>query len=334
MPFGTRGGTDFEKLFQEAIFQAPFTATADPEVVLFREDTKRPPWQGRHRTRIDRFRGGHHTHESQLRESIQENIAGADFVVAVLTDFNPNVMLEVGFAQARRKHIIYVLNRDQYPQMPSNLLNLKRLHLYKSSENLRVNLHNRITEVLDAIKQEHVAVRDQGDVALEYYPDRDAVGLSAKLRGATQIIQILTTNLTTVSANFIDPIVLAVKDHPSVSVRILTSDPSNLFIDPRADQLLEDKTGYQMELRGSLASVRAKLRKYENCEVRTYKDFPVQLWHRIDDYIYIGQSSLVRRTRYNCVFGVSVDTENIKATYLDHFDALWADASPGTTNTS
>lgn len=330
MPFGIKGGTNFEKLFQKQILQAPFTATVNPAVVLFREDATRPPWKPRHKTRIDWFRGGRRTHEFQLRESIQENIAGSDFVVAVLTNFNPNVMLEVGFAQARKKHIIYLLDRDQFKDMPSNLLNLKRLHLYRLSENLCANLHNRMTEVIDDIKQQRMEVQDQSDVALEYFGDRNSVGLSARLRSASQIIQILTTNLTTVSANLIDAIVWAVKDHPDLRVRILTSDPSNIFIKPRANQLIENEAGYQMELVGSLASVRAKLQPYKNCEVRTYKDFPVQLWHRIDGHIYIGQSSLVRRTRYNSVFGVSVETENIKETFLDHFDKLWTDVSPGT----
>ena len=81
-----------------------------------------------------------------------------------------------------------------------------------------------------------------------------------------------------------------------------------------------------MELQGSLESIRAKLRKYKNCKVRTYKDFPVQLWHLIDGNIYVGQSSLVRRTRHNCVFGISTDTEGVKETYLDHFDRLWENA--------
>lgn len=322
-PFGNKSGTDFTKLYLEAIHPSPNVATGSSDVILFREDAARPPWQPHHRRRIERFQGGHQTHEWQLRQSIQENIVGSDFVIAVLTDFNPNVMLEVGFAQAQKKLIIYVLQRDQFESMPGNLANLKRLHLYKSPDNLKLNLYARIQEVVDDLRLQHENIREHGGFSLDYYPDRDSIGLGQKFRDASKRIQILTTNLTTVSANFIDSIVFTVDRNPDLIVKILTSDPENVFIDPRADQLLEDKTGYRMELQGSLESIRAKLRKYHNCEVRTYKDFPVQLWHLIDDYIYIGQSSLVRRTRHNCAFGVSVDTEGIKETYLDHFDRLW-----------
>src|SRR5207237_9433973 len=153
--------------------------------------------------------------------------------------------------------------------MPSNLFRLKRLHLYKSAENLKANLYNRIQEVIDDLRFQLENMREHGGYSLDYYPDRDSIELAQKFRNATKRIQILTTNLTTVSANFIDSIVYAVNQNEHLIVRILTSDPENVFIDPRADQLLEDKTGYRMELQGSLESIRAKLRKYQNCEVKT-----------------------------------------------------------------
>lgn len=322
-PFGIKDEVDFDALFTTAIFPAPSVATGQSDVVLFREDGARPPWERVHVDRIERVRGGYHTDEWQLRDSIRANIIGCDFMIAVLTGFNPNVMLEVGYAQAHRKMIIYVLQRDQFDDLPANLANLKRLHLYLSSENLRVNLYNRIQEVVSDLAKVHEGPPERRGMMADYYPNRDSVGAADKFRNARERIQILTTNLTTVSANYIDAIVDAVTRNPNVVVRILTSDPDNTFIDPRADQLEEDKTGYRMELQGSLESIKAKLRKYENCEVRTYKDFPVQLWHLIDDRIYVGQSSLVRRTRHNCVFGIGVDEEGVKETYLDHFDRLW-----------
>ncbi|MCP5104528.1 MAG: hypothetical protein GY950_14175, partial [bacterium] len=159
--------------------------------------------------------------------------------------------------------------------------------------------------------------------SLEYFFFSFSIGLEGKFTNAKEVIQILTTNLVTVSANYIDAIIHAVQLRDNLKVMILTSDPENQFIDPRAHQLVEDTIGYKMELQGSLVAIQAKLKKYKNCEVRTYNDFPVQLWHRIDEKIFIGQSSLVRRTRHNCAFGISVDIPEIKDTYLDHFDRLW-----------
>lgn len=325
-PFGTKKGTNFDALYTEAIFPSPGVAIGTTNILLFREDGRPPRWNNRHKTRIERYRGGYQTHEWQLRQAIQDNIIGADFLIAVLTDFNPNVMLEIGFAQAQKKIIVYILRRDQFNDLPANLANLKRLHLYKSKENLRVNLYNRFQEVVSDLDRQYADISSHGGFFLNYHVNRDAVGLVQKFSNARKNIQILTTNLTTVSANYIDAVVRAVKQNPGLNVRILTSDPENEFINPRAKQLDANPRGYRMELQGSLESIRAELARYKNCEVRTYKDFPVQLWHLIDDYIYVGQSSLVTRTRHNCVFEVSVDTEGAKKTYLDHFDRLWEKA--------
>lgn len=327
-PFGQKGTTDFDELYKKAIHPAPNVAVAESDIILFREDGSRPPWQVHHEGRIERYRGGHRSHEWQLRQSIQDNIIGSDFLIAVLTDFNPNVMLEVGFAQSQKKIIVYVLYKDQFDKMPANLANLKRLQLYLTPEALKCHLYTRIQEVVDDIKLQHEEIRESGGFFLEYYSDRDSIGLIQKFRNARNKIQILTTNLTTVSANYIDSIIDSVNENPQIEVQILTSDPVNAFIDPRAAQLLEDKRGYRMELQGSLESISAKLKRNKNCEVKTYKDFPVQLWHRIDDRIYIGQSSLDRRTRHNCAFGINVETKGVKETYLDHFDLLWKNASP------
>lgn len=337
IPFGRRGRTDFTRIYTEQIHQAPRLATGDPDVLLFREDSAEPPWRPRHQARIIRFQGRDRSHETQLRRAIQLHIVASDFVVAMLTSFNANVMLEIGYAQAQKKPIIYLLQQNQLKRKPTNLENLKRLIPYEHEEDIKHHLHARIQEVVSSLEQQlqraevGQPAREYADFDIDYYPNRRTADLSAKFRRAQKEIQILTTNLTTVSADFIDDILGAIKENSDLTVRILTSDPSNDFINPRADQLVKNKRGYRMELQGSLESIHAELKDYyPRCEVRTYKDFPVQLWHRIDNIIYIGQSSTLRRTRHNCVYGVSTDTPGIKETYLDHFERLWGNASsPG-----
>lgn len=322
MPFGKKNRVDFDHIYREAILPAPNAGGEQNNVFLFREDVKRPKLELHHEVRVKRFRGDRTSTETQLRESIQENIVVSDFVIVNLTGCNPNVMLEAGFAQAQKKIIIYLLEKDQFKKLPTNLGNLKRLLLYGDLGNLRYNLYLRIQEAITSLDERKREECETGGL-IDYYVNRDAAGLSKKFAEATSRIQIITTNLTTVSANFIDSIEQAIQKNKSLSVKILTSDPETDFIAPRAMQLSEDEKGYRMELQGSLESIRSKLRKYPNTEVRTYKDFPVQLWHLIDNYIYVGQSSLLRRTRYNCVIGINVDTYGVKETYLDHFDILW-----------
>jgi len=321
MPYGKKEQIDFDELYDKAIFPSPNLSRNVSDVRLFREDANRPTLLKRHKERIEHFKIYDKNSEPQLRQCIQENIIAADFIISVLSTLNSNVLLETGFAQAHRKKIIYILSRDQSKKLPSNLQNLKRQVRYNDLEDLRWELHQNIIEVKDDLcSSRDIELFTQN---IEFFPNRKEANLEDRFENATRIIQILTTNLTTVSANYIDAIAVAAKKNPNLEVKILTSDPTNNFINPRAKQLGEDMQGYRNELEGSLKSVKAKLENFKNCEVRTYKDFPVQLWHLIDDHIYVGQSSLNRRTRHNCIFKVSVDTQGIKGTFLDHFDTLW-----------
>jgi len=331
IPFGVKKDGDFDDFFKNSIFPAPTVAINETDVMLFREDSSvQAPWKKsqHHIDKVEKLLGPSKIHETQLRQSIQENIIASDFVVAVLTGLNPNVMLEVGFAQALDKIIIYLIKKDQYKDtMPSNLGNLKRLHLYSDEEDLKYNLYNRIQEALSTLEAERNNDLQLGGSDLRYFKSRQSIHLWRYFEKAKKRIWILTTNLSTVNANFIDSIVNSVNKNQNLEVKILTSDPENDYIGPRAKQLGEDEMGYRMELQGSLQSIHAKFQKYKKCEIRTYTDFPVQLWHLVDDYLYVGQSSLVRRTRHNCVYGINVEIEGVKETYLDHFEKLWENSS-------
>jgi hypothetical protein len=331
IPFGIKNGINFDELFKSDIFPAPTAAINQSNVQLFREDTSiQAPWKSsvKHVLKVDSVIGPSRIHETQLRQSIQENIAASDFVVAVLTGLNPNVMLEVGFAQAMKKIIIYLMRKDQHKDiMPSNLGNLKRLHLYGDDEDLKLNLYYRIQEAISALEDQRNSELKIGGIDLNYFKSRISIDLWRQFENVKKRIWILTTNLTTVNANFIDSIVVAVNKNPLIEVKILTSDPENEYIGPRAKQLGENELGYKMELQGSLQSIIAKFQKFKKCEIKTYTDFPVQLWHLVDDYLYVGQSSLLRRTRHNCVYGINVEVEGVKETYLDHFERLWDGSS-------
>jgi hypothetical protein len=332
--FGKKRNVNYTDIYTSAIFPAPRSVAMSEakNICLFREDERVPQLEDRHKVRLERF-GLNKIHaETRLRQEIQKHIVLSDFIIADISDLNPNVMLEVGFAQALEKRIIYITHA--FKKIPSNLGDLKRLYVYSldNLEDLKINLWLKIKEVISETETEDQIVKEHGGV-IEYYPERQKMPLDEKLQNAKEVIQILTTNLTTVSSSYRNSILKAldsVQGKSRLEVTILTSDPSNPFIQPRADQLNEDFAGYQSELEGSLKSVAAKLLERKNCSIFTYKDFPVQLWHRIDKTIYIGSPSVLRRSRENCVFAVSIDVPGIKETFLDHFDELKKRATPYT----
>ena len=333
IPFGKKYGIDFTELYTTAIYPSPRTAASSEaqRVYLFREDEFLPALETRHKRRLDQFGFDTPVAETRLREEIQRHIVLSDFIIADISRSNPNVLLEVGFAQALGKRIIYLTHTRR--KTPSNLGDLKRFVVYslENLEDLRINLWLRVREVISELETEQTYFKEHGR-EIEYFPERQKMPLDERLENAKEVIQILTTNLATVSANYRDSILKALtraeKEKRKLTVTILTSDPASPFIKPRADQLDEDSVGYQSELEGSLKSVAVKLLGRKNCSILTYRDFPVQLWHRIDDTIYIGSPSVLRRSRQNCVFAVPVDVPGIKETFLDHFDELKKRATP------
>ena len=50
--------------------------------------------------------------EGQIIETILRSIEQADFIVADLTGNNPNVMYEIGYAQALRKPLLLIIQQD------------------------------------------------------------------------------------------------------------------------------------------------------------------------------------------------------------------------------
>ena len=74
--------------------------------------------------------------------SVQDDIKGADFIIADLTGNNPNVMYEVGFAHALRKPVLPIVQSKQ-TQIPNDLAGYVYI-TYDASNlgELRNKIHN------------------------------------------------------------------------------------------------------------------------------------------------------------------------------------------------
>src|SRR5262249_8750545 len=106
------------------------------------------------------------------------------------------------------------------------------------------------------------------------------------------------------------------------------SDPQNPFLEARAEQLGEDPIEYRKSLSDLLSAVASAFQNESSCKLYVYNGLPIQLWHRIDDVLYLNVPSLRRRSRNNCMFGVPISLEGASETFLEHFDALKALAHP------
>lgn len=81
--------------------------------------------------------------------AIAPEIDKADFVIADVSGANPNVMLEVGYAQGRGKPVVFVVRPDEGSKIPSNL-NGQMFYVYDPSDpdRLRSSISGKIKLVL------------------------------------------------------------------------------------------------------------------------------------------------------------------------------------------
>jgi transcriptional regulator with XRE-family HTH domain len=188
-----------------------------------------------------------------------------------------------------------------------------------SASLLTEKLGIRLTNLLDS------EIRPEAPI--ECFQNRAEAPLKIKLSEAKDKIQILTTSMTPDGAlHYLDSIKTAIEAAGrDLKVTILASHPENDFLAARAKQLNEDESGYRQKGRTALEFIADIFQHKPNCKLFTYRDFPIQIWYRVDTTIYINILAVARHTRENCVFGVPINLPGIKATFLDHFDKLLKD---------
>src|SRR6185295_16506774 len=213
IPFGLKDDIDYSRIYREAIFPAPNSVapTDSQRIYLFREDEEEPPFESKHHARLEQYGFERSPNETRLREEIQKHIILADFMIADISVANPNVMLEVGFGQAIGKRIIY-MTHGSAKAVPTNLGDLKRLLKYSLDklDDLRLNLWAKIQDVTSDLEQEEtLRFARQHGTQIRYYSERQKAPLEERFENARSTIQILTTNLTTLSANYREAILRA-----------------------------------------------------------------------------------------------------------------------------
>jgi len=87
-----------------------------------------------------------------IAEALQSQIQRADFVIADLTATNPNVIFELGYAQALGKQTLIIVQREASHTIPFNLSS----HLYLSYdpdqlEQLRATLRVWVPRIIERI---------------------------------------------------------------------------------------------------------------------------------------------------------------------------------------
>lgn len=258
---------------------------------------------------------------SSLERDVVNQIEAADFLVAVTTDLNENVLLEIGIALALGKPTVLV--NDFGGKLPANIQG--RYYCSYNSDNprgaveaLKDHCRNAIYEVLSADKATHFR--------LWGYGDRNDCPLKYRLEKAESHVLITTTNLQWFTKPpVMNSLLQRLDQHDKLRVRVLALDPDSLYVAGRASQLRWTVRDFRAQLDKSLRQVSRKLKKHKKrCIITTYDEFPTQIATIIDDSVFFGVVSLVDQARRNVVVEFNIIRhKGAKESFLGHFERLW-----------
>src|SRR5690242_17508688 len=103
---------------------------------------------------LETFRADTRHHHSMLLENILGHIHSTDITVIDVSDLNPNVLFEFGYAAATRKYIIPI-TKSKIESLPSDLRSYIFLsYADGSSDEFKIELRNRLRQVIKLIKSD------------------------------------------------------------------------------------------------------------------------------------------------------------------------------------
>ena len=284
-----------------------------------------------------------------LAEKIESELKKADVVVFDLTEVNPNVHIEVGFALALDKPSLFI---TQDRKWITTHLQGRIIREYSHSDD--DSLTRLATELLFTIKEKIEAIRAEEDKKIaelslathykvECYSHRETVELEKYFREANRRIDILTTNLSFLFKEFgavdkkgksslktyFHEIEKALSSEGSkLMVRVLTLDPESDFAAKRGKQLGFSPTIFRDALREALKKTKEIASKYGNdrFEVRIYEDFPNQITYRIDNWIFNCVVAQPTQSRYHLTFKLDRRHVGVDNSFINHFQNVWQKA--------
>lgn len=257
----------------------------------------------------------------QFKHHLDDHLHDADMCLCDITDTNPNVMYEIGYAHAINKETIIITGddesipidvSDQYVYTYENT-NLGKLSLY-----LETAIDKAVLSVID----KRSSAKHKYEVSC--FRDRSASDLGKAFVKAEERIDILETNVKTVISTYKNEIKQALKEHTQLHVRILTLDPDSSFVNNRAEQLGVPTGNYREELHEAIRYFLDEFSSFgERVTLRIYDDFPTQITFIADDLVYSCSIARATRSRKLCTFKLHEYDPGVERSFLFHFEAVW-----------
>lgn len=287
-----------------------------------------------------------------LKSNVMRGIEHCNFLLGVLTTSvvdgqhglrlsNPNVLWELGYAEALGKPIVVLADNDSLRQLPV-LAGLPNVCVYNHKivqdvaakdahitlKTISRDLAPFIVQASDDAKRGQAGFHKTRAVA---YPSRDAVRLATMIANARRVVDVLTTNIGYfLSKDF------QTDSHPFASalqngatVRIVTMDPESVIAEYRARQLVrgQDIPGYRRELRESIVRFFEQFGDEPQFHLHIYNDLPLQITTRVDETIITSIVTRGERARERIQVQFNLYDEGVTDSFVSHFQSMFEDSN-------
>jgi hypothetical protein len=282
-----------------------------------------------------------------LKLNVMCGIDQATFMICILTTSiaegtnglrltNPNVLWELGYAEALGKPIIVMADDPSLAQLPiltgfPNVCtyNHKVVHETKvkdAPDSLKHIAKNLVPYILQASDDARIGRHNYRTRAIAF-ANRDAVDLISMIRNARNQVDILTTNLNYFLFDKLkedsSPFREALNN--GSSVRIVTMNPESVIAEYRAKQLVrgQDIPGYRSELRNGIVTLSHQFGNHPQFHLHVYDDLPLQITFRIDENIITSIATRGERARKRIHVKFSLYDEGVTESFVSHFQSMF-----------
>lgn len=290
-----------------------------------------------------------------LKTNVMRQIEQATFVLAILTTSvvekeggerrisNPNVLWELGYAEAIGKPIVVLADNEDARSLPL-LAGLPNVCTYEhravqgigssnaaaALRHIAVNLAPYVMEACEDAKRGRPMSPVSHAVT---YPNRDDINLAGLVSSAEQHVDILTTNMHYfVTGSFgarkgaRHPFARAL--NKGATVRIVTMDPESVIAEYRAKQLGrgDDVPGYRKELRDGIVQLYELLGRESQFYLHIYNDLPLQITSRVDETIVTSVVTRGERARKRIQIQFNLHDEGVTESFVSHFQSMFEDS--------
>jgi nucleoside 2-deoxyribosyltransferase len=276
-----------------------------------------------------------------LKENVSRLIDKCDFSIAITTGKNPNIFWEIGYTEAQKKPVVYLVDRDSDDLNNSPVLVIEALKCpYRAKDLVNIVENKKIPDDMAIrlrkfIEQAVRAVKDRPKPPkLAAFSVREECHLPDLVEKADHRIYLITSNISyfadfdnfTVDKN--DQKVFAF-DPPverGVDVKILTMDPESPIVKYRAEQLTfeYDVGTYREELRDSARRFYQRYKDRRNVTIRLYDDLPLQITLMVDYQVMTSVMSRGSRSRKNLHFLLDMNLPGAQNSFEAHFSEVSA----------